>query len=200
MVDVIHPAAIYLLGALLVAVLPRRGRVLLLLVVPALALAVGFALPDGREIAARFLGQEVTVLRVDGLSRVFGAVFLIMGLLGTVFALHVRERSPHVAAFAYVGAALGVVFAGDLLTLFVAWELMAIASAFLILQRRTKLALAAGFRYLLVHAFGGACLLAGILLHTAAGAGLAFGALALTGPTALILLGFAVNAAIPPLR
>lgn len=200
MPDLAHPAAVYLLGALLVAVLPLRPRVFLLLLVPTLALVLGFALPDGRETAARFLGQEVVVLRVDRLSRVFGAVFLIMGLLGTVFALHVRERGPHVAAFVYVGAALGVVFAGDLLSLFVFWEAMALASVFLILQRRTTQALAAGFRYLLVHAFGGACLLAGILLHTAAGASLTFGAMALTGSTALILLGFAVNAAIPPLH
>jgi len=137
---------------------------------------------------------------VDRLSFVFGLVFLMMGGLGTVFALHVKERGPHVTAFAYVGAALGVVFAGDLLTLFVFWELMAVASTLLILQRRTKRALAAGFRYLLVHAFGGASLLAGILLQWTAGEGLAFDAMALTGSTALILLGFAINAAIPPLH
>ncbi|MBI2462029.1 MAG: hypothetical protein HYV61_11185 [Candidatus Rokubacteria bacterium] len=199
MTDLAHPAWVYLAGALLAAVVPRRGRVPLLLAVPGAALALGLWLPEGRETAARFLGQEVVLLRADRLSLVFGTVFVIMGLLGTVFALHVRERGPHVAAFAYVGSALGVVFAGDLLTLFVFWELMSVSSAFLILQRRTAKALAAGFRYLMVHAFGGACLLAGLLLRAAAGEGLRFEAMALTGATALILLGFAVNAAIPPL-
>lgn len=199
MADLAHPAWVYLAGALLAAVVPRRGRVPLLLAVPGAALVLGLWLPEGREAAARFLGQEVILLRADRLSLVFGTVFVIMGLLGTVFALHVRERGPHVAAFAYVGSALGVVFAGDLLTLFVFWELMAVSSAFLILQRRTAKALAAGFRYLMVHAFGGACLLAGLLLRAAAGEGLRFEAMALTGATALILLGFAVNAAIPPL-
>lgn len=199
MTELLHPAAVYLLGALLVAVAPRRARVGLLLLVPAAALLLGLLPIEGRAIGARFLGQEVIPFRADRLSLVFGTIFLIMGLLGSVFALHVRERGPHVAAFAYVGSALGVVFAGDLLTLFVFWELMAVASVFLIFQRRTPQALAAGFRYLMVHAFGGACLLAGILLHAAAGAGLAFEAMPLTAPTALILLGFAVNAAVPPL-
>lgn len=200
MTDLAHPAAVYLLGALLVALAPRRGRVPLLLAVPTAALTLGLALPEGREVTARFLGQEVVLLRVDRLSLVFGTVFLIMGWLGTVYGLHVRERGPHVAAFAYVGSALGAVFAGDLLTLLVFWELMTVASAFLIFQRRTAKALAAGFRYLLVHAFGGACLLAGLLLRAADGEGLRFEAMTLTASGALILLGFAVNAAIPPLH
>lgn len=195
-----HPAAVYLLGAVLAAVVPRRARLPLLLVVPAAALVLGLALPEGPELPARFLGQPVSLLRVDRLSRLFATVFLIMGALGSLFQLHVARRGPHVAAFAYVGAALGVVFAGDLLTLFVFWELMTVASTFLILQRGTRRALGAGLRYLLVHALGGACLLAGILLRAAAGEGLAFAPMALTGSTALILLGFAVNAAIPPLH
>ncbi|MBI3029685.1 MAG: Na(+)/H(+) antiporter subunit D [Candidatus Rokubacteria bacterium] len=200
MTEFLHPAGVYLVGAALVGIAPGRLRVPLLLLVPASALALGVALPDGHWLSGRFLGEEISVLRVDRLSFVFGLVFLIMGGLGTVFALHVKERGPHVTAFAYVGAALGVVFAGDLLTLFVFWELMAVASTLLILQRRAKRALAAGFRYLLVHAFGGASLLAGILLQWTAGEGLAFDAMALTGSTALILLGFAINAAIPPLH
>ena len=200
MTELLHPAGVYLVGAALVGIAPGRLRVPLLLLIPAGALALGVALPDGHRLSGHFLGEEISVLRVDRLSFVFGLVFLMMGGLGTVFALHVKERGPHVTAFAYVGAALGVVFAGDLLTLFVFWELMAVASTLLILQRRTKRALAAGFRYLLVHAFGGASLLAGILLQWTAGEGLAFDAMALTGSTALILLGFAINAAIPPLH
>ncbi|MFQ5520638.1 MAG: Na(+)/H(+) antiporter subunit D, partial [Candidatus Methylomirabilia bacterium] len=195
-----HPAWVYLLGALLVALAPLRVRAVLLVLIPAAALVQGLSIPEGHQMGASFLGQELLLFRADRLSRVFATVFLIMGGLGTVFALHVKERGLHVAAFVYVGSALGVVFAGDLLTLFVFWELMGVASAFLIFQRRTKPALAAGYRYLMVHAFGGASLLGGILLHTARGGSLAFDRMALTLPTGLILLGFAVNAAIPPLH
>ncbi|MFQ5828467.1 MAG: Na(+)/H(+) antiporter subunit D [Candidatus Methylomirabilia bacterium] len=200
MIELAHPGVVYLIGALLVALAPRRLRALLVLLVPAVALFLGLMLPDGYQTAARFLGREVSPLRADRLSLVFATVFLIMGGLGSVFQFHVKARGPHVAAFIYVGGALGVVFAGDLLTLFVAWELMTVSSVFLIFQRRSAEALAAGFRYLLVHAFGGASLLAGILLHVTSGGSLSFEAMALTGPTALILLGFAVNAAIPPLH
>lgn len=200
MAELVHPGAVYLVGAVLIALLPSRARLPLLVLVPAAALALGATIPEGSRLAASFLGQELSLLRADRLSLVFGLVFVIMGGLGTLFALHVRERGPHVAAFVYVGSALGVVFAGDLLTLFVCWELMAVASTFLIWGRRTRRALAAGFRYLLVHAFGGASLLGGILLHAASGAGLAFDAMPLTAATGLILLGFAVNAAIPPLH
>ncbi|MBI4609160.1 MAG: Na(+)/H(+) antiporter subunit D [Candidatus Rokubacteria bacterium] len=200
MAELTHPGAVYLLGALLVALVPGRARRPLLILVPAAALALGATLGEGHRLTAAFLGQELSLLRADRLSLVFVLVFVIMGALGTLFALHVRDRGPHVAAFVYVGAALGVVLAGDLLTLFVCWEVMAVASTFLIWGRGTARALAAGFRYLLVHAFGGACLLAGILLRAAAGEGLAFEAMPLTAATALILLGFAVNAAIPPLH
>lgn len=198
MSELAHPGLVYLTGALVVALVPDRARPVLLLLVPALALALGLALPEGAAQAGAFLGHALIPRRVDALSRVFATVFLLMGGLATLFALHVRERGPHVAAFAYVGAALGVVLAGDLLTLFVAWEAMTVASTFLILQRRSAVARAAGLRYLLVHAFGGACLLAGILLHVTAGGGLQFDALPLGPATALVLLGFAVNAAIPP--
>lgn len=175
----------------------RKG---LLLLVPAAALAAIVAASDSTGLTLALAGQELRLLRVDGWSRLFGIVFGLIGLLASVYALRVSGRGPHVAAFAYTGGALGVVFAGDLLTLLVFWEAMTLASVFLILQRRTAAALDAGYRYLLVHAFGGAALLGGILLHAASGGSLAFEAMALTFPTALILLGFAVNAAIPPLH
>ena len=142
MTEPIHPGAVYLVGAALVALLPGRARLPLLILVPAAALALGATLPEGTRLAASFLGQELSLLRADRLSLVFGLVFVIMGGLGTLFALHLRERGPHMAAFVYVGAALGVVFAGDLLTLFVCWEVMAVASTFLIWGRGTARALA----------------------------------------------------------
>ncbi len=81
---------------------------------------------------------------------------------------------------------------------------MAISSALLVLLRREKPAVAAGFRYLLVHIFGGLILLAGIVLHGAQSGSLAFGEMvpfaegAGWGP-ALILVAFLLNAAVPPL-
>src|SRR5438445_3200220 len=100
-----------------------------------------------------FLGQDLVFCRVDRLSLVFSYVFSLMAFVGMTYSLHVEDDSQHVAALTYMGSALGVTFAGDLLSLYVFWELMAISSALLVLLRREPFAVAAGFRYLLVHIF-----------------------------------------------
>ena len=92
-----------------------------------------------------------------------------------VYALHVEDDAQHVSALTYAGGALGVTLAGDLLSLYVFWELLAISSVMLVLLRREKSAVEAGFRYLLVHVFGGLLLLAGIVLHWSQTGSLAFG-------------------------
>lgn len=147
----------------------------------------------------------LTLLHVDRLSHVFGLIFSFTAGIGCLYALRARHGGEHAAALVYAGAALGVVFAGDLITLFVFWELMAVASLFLIWYGATARAQAAGQRYLLVHIFGGSVLLYGILLLRAEGADLAVRALTETAYRHsaafwLILTGVAINAAIPPLH
>jgi multicomponent Na+:H+ antiporter subunit D len=123
--------------------------------------------------------------------------------IGTLYGLHVEEDAQHIAAWAYVAGSLGAIFAGDLLTLFLFWELMAFSSVFLIWFRREPESTAAGFRYLLVHVAGGLSLLAGIVLHVHATGSTAFTAFDVHNPGAadyLILIGFLLNAAVPPLH
>jgi multicomponent Na+:H+ antiporter subunit D len=114
----------------------------------------------------------------------------------------VKDSGQHVAAYLYVGGSLGVTFAGDYFTLFIFWELMAFASAYLIFARREKSAIESGYRYILVHIFGGVCLLGGIILHYISTKSLAFGPLEKDGSLAfyLILTGFILNAGVPPLH
>jgi multicomponent Na+:H+ antiporter subunit D len=95
-------------------------------------------------------------------------------LIGTLYGMHVEENGQHIAAWVYVAGSLGAIYAGDLLTLFLFWELMAFSSVFLIWFRRRPESLAAGFRYLLVHVAGGVALLAGIMLHIHATGSIAF--------------------------
>ena len=95
---------------------------------------------------------------------------------------------------------MGVVFAGDLLTLIVFWEAMAVASTALVLAGDTPGARRAGMRYLFVHVVGGSVLLAGVLWHLADGSGLAFDAFEGTTAAWLMLGGAAVNAAVVPLH
>src|SRR6266516_7038401 len=198
----VHPGLLLILGAWLLPFLKGRVKRAAMLVLPAAALIDCFLMTPGTYGVTSFLGQDLVFGRVDRLSLVFSDVFSLMALLGMIYALHVEDDSQHVAALTYVGSALGVTFAGDFLSLYVFWELMAISSSLLVLLRRETSAVTAGFRYLLVHIFGGLLLLAGIVLHWSQTGSLAFGDMGAYsgGPAwALILAAFLLNAAVPPL-
>ncbi|MGB2877617.1 MAG: proton-conducting transporter membrane subunit, partial [Dehalococcoidales bacterium] len=193
-------AIIYIIGAVLLPVLPRQIRSAFCLIVSALAFVILINLETGASLTFPFLNYELMVCRIDRLSLAFGYVFVIMGFLGGVYGYHVKESLQQVAAMLYVGSSLGVVFAGDLFTLIFFWEIMAISSLFLIWARRTRESRKAGFRYLLVHAFGGSALMAGVLLHLQQTGSLLFTHFDGGVASYLILLAFALNAAIPPLN
>src|SRR5258708_8745297 len=128
MTDFVHPALLLILGALPIPFLKGSIRKAYLLLIPALAILAVLTMQSGSYGAARFIGQEILIAKVDKLSIVFAIVFTIMALIGMVYALHLTCAGQHVAAFVYVGSALGVVFAGDYLTLFLFWEAMAFSS------------------------------------------------------------------------
>ena len=198
----VHPGLLLIIGAWLVPLLKGRAKRSVMIAVPAAALIDCILLEPGTHGVVRFLGQDLVFGRVDRLSLVFSYVFSLLALLGIIYSLHVDDDAQHVAALMYAGAALGVTFAGDFLTLFVFWELMALSAALLVWLRRQPAATAAGFRYLLVHVFGGLCLLGGIVLHWSRTGSLAFGDMsqyAGSAAFALILVAFLLNAAVPPL-
>ena len=201
-VEWVHPGLLLILGAWVLPFLKGRVRQAAMLVLPAAALVDCILMTPGTYGVASFLGQDLVFGRVDGLSLVFSYVFSIMAFVGMVYALHVKDVFQHVSALTYVGGALGVTFAGDFLSLYVFWELMAISSALLVWLRREPSAVAAGFRYLLVHVLGGLVLLAGIVIHWSETGSLAFEDMeAFAGGMAwvLILVAFLLNAAVPPL-
>ncbi len=202
MIDSIHPSLFFILGAVLIPFL--RGSVLkgYLLLIPAIAIAAVMLMPEGVYWRYNFLGNELIFGKVDKLSLVFAYAFTIMAFIGMVYALHVEDKGEHVAAWLYAGGSLGVILAGDYFTLFIFWELMAFASAYLIFARREKRSVEAGYRYILMHIFGGVCLMGGIVLHYASTGNILFGPIAHDGSAAfyLILAGFIINAAVPPLH
>jgi multicomponent Na+:H+ antiporter subunit D len=201
-IEWVHPGLLLILGAWLLPILKGGVKRAAMLLLPAAALADCLLMNPGTHGVASFLGQALVLGRVDQLSLIFSYVFSIMAFIGMVYALHVEDDAQHVAALTYVGGALGVTFAGDFLSLYIFWELMAISSALLVFRRREPSAVAAGFRYLLVHILGGLLLLAGILLHWSQTRSLAFDDMrAYSGGTAwaLILAAFLLNAAVPPL-
>ena len=193
-----HPG-MWLAAAGAVAFLVRgRLRPVLVLAAPLAALGLLWMVPEGHVVTGQFLGYETRPLHVDRLARVFATIFGIAAFAGALFALRQPSRLEVPAALVYGGAAIGAVLAGDLLTLFVCWEVMAIASM-LVLWSAGPRAEAAARRYILIHLLGGVLLMAGIAGHIAATGSAAFQAMRPDNAAAiLILAGFLVNAAAPP--
>ena len=192
------PFALFFVAAALVLVLPGRIRGAMLVVLPVLGAANLYQLPDGTLWQLSFLSNELEPVRVDRLSRLFGYLFHIGALLGIIYSLHLRDRFELVAALVYAGSALGAVFAGDLITLFVFWELMAVSSVCLVWARRTERATGAGFRYLVIQVLSGVLLLGGAAAHLLETGTLAFTYIGLNGVAGwLIFIAFGIKCAFP---
>ncbi len=203
MIEWLHPGLLLIGGAALVPFLKGRALQAYLPLLAALALLDCILMTPGTYANIQFLGYGLTFGRVDRLSLVFAYVFTLAGVIGFIYALHVKDRLQHIAALIYLGSALGVTFAGDYFVLFIFWELMAFSSVFLVWANRTPESVSAGFRYLLVHIFGGLCLLGGIMLHIGQTGSISFDTMqAFAGGSAftLILIGVILNAAVPPLN
>jgi multicomponent Na+:H+ antiporter subunit D len=199
----LHPCLIFLVGAVLLPLVPGRFKKGFLLLVPVLVFVRILNLDMGVFGEVSFLQWELVFGRVDRLSQVFGYIMALMSILGTLYGMHVKEDAQHAAAWVYVAGSLGAIYAGDFITLFLFWELMAFSSVFLVWFRRRPESLAAGYRYLLVHVAGGLSLLCGMVLHASASGSWAFEQLDVQHPTAatyLIMVGFILNAAVPPLH
>jgi multicomponent Na+:H+ antiporter subunit D len=198
-----HPATWFFMGAILMPVFKRMGLMkVVLIAVPLIAFFQIQWLPESFGQVS-YLGFHLVFGKVDSLTRVFLHVFTLMALIGCIYGLHVKETGQHIAAFLYVAGSLGVTLCGDYLTLFIFWELMAVASTFLIWYRKKKRSVQAGFRYLLVHVAGGLILLAGIFLRYKNVHDLSFVRIAVEGASVadyLIMIGFMLNAAVPPIH
>ncbi len=159
-------------------------------------------LGDGIHLSLHFFEYELIPYRVDKLSLMFGYVFHIAALMGMIYSLHVRDTMQQVAAMLYAGSALGAVFAGDLLTLFVFWELLALTSVFLVWASRTERSYQAGMRYLIIQVLSGVVLLAGVIYHVNSTGSLAFDFIGLEEGVGgwMIFLAFGLKACFPLLH
>ena len=202
MIDGLNPALILICGSLLALLTPQGlTRNAFLLVLPVLGALQLWGLPYGQHARIEAFDLTLTTLRLDGLSFAFALVFHIAALLAVVYAWGLRDPVQQVAGLLYPGAAVGAVLAGDLVSLFVCWELAAVSSVFLIWARRTPRAYRAGLRYLLVQVASGLLLLAGVILHLRAAGSIAFERLDLDSAGGmLIFLAFGIKAAFPLLH
>ena len=198
MIASVPPFVIFIVGALLLPLIKERWRSAWTLLVPLIGLINLLMLGHGVYWQVDLFDYSLIFGRVDKLAFLFALLFHIAAVLGSIYALHVRDTSQQISAMLYAGAALGAVFAGDLLTLFIFWEVMAVSSVFLIWARHTERANQAGMRYLIAQIASGVILLAGTMIHYGETGSLAFDTLGLDGLGGkLIFLAFGIKCAWP---
>jgi multicomponent Na+:H+ antiporter subunit D len=223
MLSSLPPFVLFFVGAVAVAFTKGRVRKVLVLAVPVIGgLNLWFGVEPGVHLQLDLLGYTLTPYRVDKLSLLFGYLFHLAALLGFIYALHLGDGTPdgsvasevgeddivgnnraglqHVSAMLYAGSALGAVFAGDFITLFVFWELLALTSVFLIWARESERSYATGFRYLIIHVVSGVLLLSGALMLAHETGSIEFGHVGLEGTGAagwILLVAFGIKAGFP---
>jgi len=164
--SLINPAYIFFLGALLIPLFRGSLRKVYLLTIPLLALGMCINLSHGTYEGLNLFGYDSAILRIDRLSFIFGLIFHIAAFINTLYGLHEKDNLQHVSGWIYAGSAIGAVFSGDLISLFIFWEFTAISSVFLIWASRTERAFKAGMRYLIIQVTSGVLLLGGAVLYS----------------------------------
>jgi multicomponent Na+:H+ antiporter subunit D len=196
---VIPPALILLIGAFLVAVVQPALRPVIALAAPLATLYAVWQVPDGILLSATFLGYEVQLIEGGPLRRMFATVFAIMAFAGALFSFKQAKWYELAAAMAYASGAIGVSFAGDLIVMFVFWELMALFSVVVVWSGGTFGSKRAGIRYIIMHLLGGIILkigIEGIMVHTGS---VEIRPLVLNNfDTWMVFIGILINAAAPP--
>ena len=195
------PGLILVLGALVIPFLKGSIRNLFMIILPVFGLLGLLAIEDGYTFTINILGLQLTPVRVDRLSLLFGYIFHIAAIISIIYAFHLRDTVQQIAALMYAGTAIGGIFAGDLVSLFVYWEGTAISSVFLIWSSNTHESFKTGMRYLLIQVGSGVLLLAGTILYYKQSGTIAFNKFELTeiGPM-LIFIAFGIKAAFPLLH
>ena len=203
----IPPFLVFFAGALVVPFLRHlpRLRMAWLILIPIVGALNVWGIQEGYEVQYRLLGLTLTPVRADSLSLLFGYLFHLGAFIAIIYSLHLGKRESatvqHTAALVYAGSALGAVFAGDFITLFVFWELLAVSSVFLIWARGTRIAIRSGMRYLLVQVVSGVTLLAGAMVYWHQTGSLTFGEIGLVGLAGwLVFIAFGIKAAFPLLH
>lgn len=211
------PSWILILGGLIIGFVPERVRNALILALPLLTLAHIWSLAPHEMATAPFAGYELMTVYSHPFTRIFATAFALAALGGGLFAMHSKRKLEIAAGYVYAGGAIGVSFAGDLITFFLFWESMAIFSTLVIWSNPTPEARAAGMRYALMHFLGGVVLMAGIAAQVGASGTILIPNFALSADdwtwsamlqgspltvssigTWLILTGVLINVAAPP--
>jgi multicomponent Na+:H+ antiporter subunit D len=195
----VNPGIYLILGGLISIILPSKISQKFNIIIPSLLVFYLWNTEPGHHFGILFLGYNLELFRVDSFSHIFGIIFLIAMALGNLYSIGaIPSKIEKASSMVYAGSATAAVFAGDLITLFIFFEVAAISSVFLIWARGTKRSFTAGFRYLVVQIGAGVILLSGILIHISASGTIAFNQIGIDAPGGLLIfIAFGIKCAFP---
>lgn len=125
----VAPFLVFYAGAAVAGATRGVLRSAVMIAVPLIGAANLLAMSGDFRVTATLFDYTLTLTSVDRLSTLFGYLFHLAALLAIVFSLHVKDTTQHVSGLLYAGSAVGAVYAGDLITLFLFWEMLEIGRA-----------------------------------------------------------------------
>lgn len=119
-----------------------------------------FGRPEGSQVLFKLIGSSDFVLRLDGLGSVFAGLIATLWPLATLYAFEYmkheeRENSFFTFYTMTYGVTLGIAFSGNLLTMYLFYELLTLVTVPLVMHTMTKEAVRASRKYL-YYSLGGA--------------------------------------------
>ncbi|MCS7202849.1 MAG: Na(+)/H(+) antiporter subunit D [Thermodesulfovibrio sp.] len=202
MTDFIHPGLVLIFASLILPVIPKNLRGPYSVLIATLGFSLTLMAEQGFYGSVNLFGVNISpIVRVDSLSLLFASIFSFIGLIGIIYCCHIDDWIQQMAGLLYTGASLGVSFAADLLSFYLFWEMLSFCAVLLIWSQRTKEAIDAGYRYILVHIVGGLSLFVGIVIFIYKTGSIEFSSFMSYSNEAFwwfILVGFALCAAVPP--
>ena len=196
-----HPGIILILGGIAMLFMPGNMRRITTFALPLVALIGFLAYPDELILTVNLFDYTLDPIRIDGLSWIFTFIFIIAAFITALYSLHTSNKTEQSTIAIYAGSAIGAVLAGDLLTLFIFWEVSALSSTIIVWSGNRRYSQKAGMRYLLIHITSGLLLMLGSILHYQQADSMLFNAMTIdTIPGLLIFLAFGIKCAFPLLH
>ncbi len=196
-----HPGIILILGGIALAFMPGNMRRVVSIALPLVALAGFLSYERDFTLTINIFNYILDPIRIDGLSWIFTLIFIIAAFITAVYSLHTSNKAEQSTIAIYAGSAIGAVLAGDLLTLFIFWEISAISSTVIVWVGEHKHSREAGMRYLLIHITSGLLLLMGSILHYHTHQSILFNAMDMNSLAGLLIFfAFGIKCAFPLLH
>ena len=145
-----------------------------------LLLVLAAVLRGAEELTVWQLTDTVSIyFHVDGISKLFALLISCMWLCVGFYSFDYMKSEENEGRFYLfylisLGVLIGLSFSGNLVTMYMFYELMTLMTLPLVLHEMSKEAVAAGIKYLLYSVFGASLALLGIFFYARYGSTMAF--------------------------